>query len=645
VKTISTRSQVSISFFFLLTLLVARPMLGQNSGDPPGRVARLSFMEGAVSFEPSGENDWSQASLNYPLTTGDRLWTDKGARAELETGNIALRVSEQTDLSTTNLTDQLLQLGLAQGSLRISAYELRPGGQVEVDTPNAAVTVVQAGSYRIDTYPDQNRTLVTVNRGQVQVTGNGINETLNGGQAVMLTGTDSVQVSAVAVPGADGFDEWCAQRDQKYQRASSRQYVSPYIPGYYDLDQYGRWTTVAEYGPIWYPAGLAVGWAPYRFGRWAWVEPWGWTWVDSAPWGFAPFHYGRWVQVGPRWGWLPGPIGVAPIYGPAFVAFVGGPGFSVGFAVGGVAAWFPLGPGEAFYPWYHHSDGYLRQVNVTNVRNINVTNITNVTNINNIRYRYQTTAATAVSANTFRSSEPVARNMVKINPQQLQRAQVIPHPEINPTPRAIAAGGSATRPPVAAQRPHVVAHAPVGSRPGPTGTVAKTGPPVNTRPNETVHPNENVHPNATVPPNETVARTPPPNEHNVPQPLNRNNAEVPSVNQPTAGNVHTNPASVPHVPPPTGNATQNRGGPPANPPALVSRTPPPQEKLPYQQKAPAMEEHPGRPLEPQQKENLHAGQPAGPMMDKEFPPHAEPAARGAPQQHSQPAAHGEPSKH
>src|SRR5208337_4511812 len=219
-RTVSIRTQVLVPVFFFCAVLVALPLFGQNS-DPPGRVARLSYMEGSVSFEPSGENDWSQASLNYPLTTGDRLWTDKGARAELETGNIALRVSEQTDLSTTNLTDQLLQLGLAQGSLRISAYELRPGGQVEVDTPNAAVTVVQAGSYRIDTYPDQNRTLVTVNRGQVQVTGNGINETLNGGQAVMLTGTDSVQVSAVAVPGADGFDEWCAQRDQKYQRASS----------------------------------------------------------------------------------------------------------------------------------------------------------------------------------------------------------------------------------------------------------------------------------------------------------------------------------------------------------------------------------------------------------------------------------------
>ncbi len=622
-RTTSTRSQVLISFF-LFTLSIALPLVGQDSGDPPGRVARLSYMEGAVSFEPSGESDWSQASLNYPLTTGDRLWTDKGARAELETGNIALRMSEQTDLTTTNLTDQLLQLGLAQGSLRISAYDLRPGGQVEVDTPNAAVTLVQAGSYRVDTYPDQNRTLVTVNRGQVQITGNGINQTINGGQAVMLTGTDSVQASAVAVPSPDSFDEWCAQRDPRYQNARSRQYVSPYIPGYYDLDQYGSWDTVAEYGPIWYPTGLAVGWIPYRYGRWAWVEPWGWTWVDDTPWGFAPFHYGRWVQIGPRWGWLPGPIAVAPIYGPAFVAFVGGAGFSVGFGAGGVAAWFPLGPGEPFFPWYHYSNNYLRQVNVTNVRNINVTNITNITNVNNIHYRYQTVATTAVSANTFRSSEPVARNLVKVNPQQLQRAQVIPHPEINPTPRAIAAGRPATRPPVPAQRPQIVTHPPVAGHPGQPSTVARTGPPATTRPPETVRPNETVHPNQPVPPNQNMSRTVPPNERNVPQPPNRNNAEVPKA----------------YPPPPASNPPERRGGAPSSPPALVSRTPPPPERLPYQQKAPAMEEHPGRPLEPQQRENLRAGQPAGPMVDREVPQHAAP-----PPSHSQPAPRGEPSKH
>lgn len=591
-----------------------------DEGDPPNRVARLSYMDGAVSFEPSGQNDWSQATLNYPLTTGDRLWTDVNARAELETGNVAIRMSQQTDLTATNLTDQLMQFGLAEGTVRVRVFDLRQDHSLEIDTPNAAITILQAGSYRVDTYPNQNMTVVTVNTGEVQITGNNINQLVDGGQAVQLTGTNPVQLQWVAVLGPDSFDQWSNERDQKYQNAQARQYVSPEVPGYYDLDGYGSWANETEYGSVWYPASVPAGWAPYRFGRWVWVEPWGWTWVDDAPWGFAPFHYGRWAMFGPRWGWIPGPIAVAPIYGPAFVAFVGGAGFSVGFGAGGVAAWFPLGPGEPFYPWYHYSPGYLRQINVTNVRNINVTNITNVTNINNVHYRYQSVGTTAVNANTFRNAQPVMRNLVKVNPQQLAKAQVIPHPEINPTPKAIAAGTNATRPPVSAQRPMIVQHPPV--RTAEATPSPKT--PQLARPNETARPNEAARPEE--------ARTPPPvTTTPAPQPPHENPPPV-ATNRPAPESQARPPQSRPTSLPSTTR------------PPLVARTPPPQPNLTYEQKAPAMAEHPGRPLEPQQKSNIYAGKPAGPMRDQEFPPHAAPVRpQSAP--HSAPASHGSAPKH
>ncbi|MGC2108660.1 MAG: DUF6600 domain-containing protein [Candidatus Korobacteraceae bacterium] len=629
-----TRTKFYIAFFVAWFLLSAMPMFA-DEGDPPNPVARLSYMENAVSFEPAGENDWSQATLNYPLTTGDRLWTDTNARAELETGNVAIRMAPQTDLTTTNLSDQLIQLGLAQGTLRIRAFDLRPDHSIEVDTSNAALTIVQAGSYRIETYPDQNMTVVTVNNGALQATGNGLNQTVGSGQALQLTGSNPVQINWVAVNGADDFDQWSAQRDQKYANAQARQYVSPEVPGYYDLDGYGTWATEAQYGPVWYPSAVPVGWAPYRYGRWVWVEPWGWTWVDQAPWGFAPFHYGRWVQVGPRWGWLPGPVAVAPIYGPAFVAFVGGPQFSVAFGTGGVAAWFPLGPGEPFYPWYHYSPGYLRQVNVTNVRNINVTNITNVTNINNIHYRYQTVATTAVNAETFRNAQPVMRNLVRVDPQQIARARVIPHPQINPTPRAILAGSNTTRPPVPLQRPAVVQHPPVASvhAAAPPNTVHNV-PPSSVRP--VVPSAETAHPN--VPPRTTPSenRTPPDTARTAPEPPNRNVPES-----------HATPPPVNNRPvePPTQGY---RAAPPTSRPPLVANTPPPTPKLPYEQKAPAMEQHPGRPLEPQQRANISAGKPAGPMMDREVPPHAgpmPPASHSAPSSHSAPGSKESPPKH
>ncbi len=372
-----------------LCVMLAAPLFGEE-GDPPGRVARLSFTSGNVSFQASGEEQWNQATLNYPLTTGDRVYTDNDARAELETGNIAVRLSANTDLTTTNLNDQLVQLGLAQGTLRVRAYDIREGNSVEIDTPNATLTLLRAGSYRVETYPEDNTTLVTVNTGDLEVSGSGFSQTVHAGQAVKLSGDDQGQLDFVSMPGADDFDQWCGDRDRRFLSSQSREYVGPYVPGYADLDQYGGWEPAPEYGQVWFPRSVPVGWVPYRYGHWAWVEPWGWTWVEDEPWGFAPFHYGRWVAIGPRWGWIPGPVVIRPVYAPALVAFVGG-GFSVGV---GVQCWFPLGPRDPYFPWYHHSDGYLRQVNVTNVTVRNVTyvnNYINVRNAANVHYAYQRT--------------------------------------------------------------------------------------------------------------------------------------------------------------------------------------------------------------------------------------------------------------
>ncbi|HWT79238.1 MAG TPA: DUF6600 domain-containing protein, partial [Candidatus Methylomirabilis sp.] len=361
----------------LMPWLWVAALLAQEEGNPPGRAARISVIEGQVSFQPSGENDWSQATLNYTMTNGDRIYTYDGSRAEIEVGPWAVRLAQDTDLTMANLTDQFMQLGVGQGSVRVAVYQMPPGNTVEIATPNGALTTSGPGSYRVDVDPN-NGTRVIVNRGSLQVMGGGANQTIEAGQAAQLTGTGPIQVDLLALPSPDDFDRWCSQRDRRVESFRYRQYVNPYIPGVYDLDDYGAWSQVPEYGPVWYPSGVAVGWVPYRFGHWAWVRPWGWTWVGAEPWGFCPYHFGRWALIGARWGWVPGPVAVAPWYAPALVAFVGGGGFSlsIGFGSGGLAAWFPLGPSDPFIPWYHYQGNYLRQVNITNVRN--VTNITNI---------------------------------------------------------------------------------------------------------------------------------------------------------------------------------------------------------------------------------------------------------------------------
>ena len=70
-----------------------------DSLDPPGSIARLSLMEGAVSFAPGdagSDNAWRQAQLNRPLTAGDRLWTGGQSRSELHIGSTR-RTPERPD--------------------------------------------------------------------------------------------------------------------------------------------------------------------------------------------------------------------------------------------------------------------------------------------------------------------------------------------------------------------------------------------------------------------------------------------------------------------------------------------------------------------------------------------------------------------
>src|SRR5512141_3331381 len=99
---------------------------GWASADPPSRVARLGYMTGAVSFSPAGEDDWVQAGVNRPLTTGDRLWSDAGSRAEIQVGGAMIRMSAGTGVSILNLDDRITQLQLTQGALNVSVRRLEP---------------------------------------------------------------------------------------------------------------------------------------------------------------------------------------------------------------------------------------------------------------------------------------------------------------------------------------------------------------------------------------------------------------------------------------------------------------------------------------------------------------------------------------
>ena len=456
----------------LLAALMAMPRVAaaqdqQDQDDPPNRAARLGYMQGSVSFEPAGESDWVQAVSNRPMTTGDKLWADKDSRASIGLGSATFYLSSNTGVTFLNLDDNTVQLELSAGTVDVIVRELPQGNDFEIDTANQAFAILQPGRYRL--YSDENgdTTIVTVRDGQGQSTGNSQTYTINTGQQVTLSGTTQLNAEMTQIGPPDDFDNWAYGRDRRYEDSQSARYCSHDMVGYEDLDQYGDWQPYPEYGEVWYPH-VEAGWAPYREGHWAWIDPWGWTWVDSDPWGYAPFHYGRWANISGRWGWVPGPVAMAPVFAPALVVFVGGNGIAFGNNV----AWFPLGPREVYVPPYRVGPQYVNRINVTNTT-VNQTTITNVynttivrnnTTITNVHYvnRNVNGAVTAVPQRAFVSAQPVAHAAVRVNPRQFATTPVSARVAVAPTATAVLGArantaGHVTAPPRAVMTRPVVA--------------------------------------------------------------------------------------------------------------------------------------------------------------------------------------------
>lgn len=655
------RSSLIISFLVALFIFLPCTAYGQDV-DPPSRVARLNFVEGSVSFQPAGTSDWLAANPNRPLTTGDQIWTDQGSRGELHLGGAVLRLSSQTAISFLNLADQAVQIQVAQGSTSLNVLRLEQNESYEIDTPNLAVSILRPGEYRVDVSADGTSSSVSLTNGFAELTSGGQTYNARPGELYSFSGTDQVSYDEGPLPQQDEFDQWTVERDRREDRFRSTQYVSRDVIGYEDLDENGAWRDDADYGHVWFPNGVAADWAPYRYGHWGYVAPWGWTWVEDEPWGFAPFHYGRWAVVGGRWGWVPGPVAVAtaayvrPVYAPALVAFVGGGAIAASIELGGPAgvgvAWFPLGPRDVWVPPYHVSEVYMSNVNVTNSRVINRTEIVNVynttvvnrtTNVNVKRtYMYQNspTAVTAVSKTAFQNGAPVGKAAVRMNPQEIQHARVNQTAAIAPTPRAVAGPSAPAKP--SARPPATLANRPVVTKMAPSARAIPVGH-TNPAPKTVYRSMANAKPATAQPANRATAanRGAPPVRANQPSvrtnenPANKpgappNNAQPPArANEPAANK----PAPQPNrtQPPARENEPPARKTQPparANEPAANRTEPPPNRTQPppreHQPPARASEQPAERPAPNRAQPPAHENQ------QKQGPPEAEPAPRQHP---------------
>jgi hypothetical protein len=441
-RALSTRGAIMAAFLFIVAASGVAFLLTRGGADAHAdssvqpNAARIDQVDGSVAIaRTSAENeqpDWAEATVNTPVSIGDRIYAKNDSHASIAlTGHDFVRLNPEASLDVLALADRRTQLALRSGSAIFDVGELSSDGLYEVATPCGSVDFAQPGLYQVGL--DGDNAVISVLNGAARVVGGEGSADINRGQVFTLAcSTPSEALSSSIAPNLAGeiVDDYYRDRYGKvydgryrnydtyiadpyfydpYRTSLSYQYVTADIPGLYDLDYYGDWVNVGDYGYCWAPR-VSAGWAPYRSGYWDLDDLWGPTWVSSESWGWAPYHYGRWAFVSERWFWVP-EVRTRPAYSPAPVAF---------FSVGDQIAWVPLGPREVYVPRYYDRNfrpRYLASADVINMAtrqktfvNFNAPGALTVVGVNSLRGQ--------IGPGRFSAGDPnvVARSRALLDP-------------------------------------------------------------------------------------------------------------------------------------------------------------------------------------------------------------------------------------
>jgi len=333
---------------------------------------RMGYIEGDVQINTDDIREWMPASINMPLKSGDRIWVPDDGRAEMQSrSGTFIRLDKNTSADVLRVEEHSGQFNVSSGAVYINFNGT--DNLVQIDTPISSVRINKRSRVNIEV--DENGdTNIAVARGTVAVEDNvGVTDVKEGDVLVLKRNQEARLYN---LPAADDWDRWNANRDRMYSAESQSARYVPDDLRYYsrDLDDNGRWVEVRDYGWVWTPRTVvAVDWAPYRTGRWVWIDG-DYVWVSYESWGWAPYHYGRWAHS-PSVGWFWVPPRRGDVYwGPGYVGWVRTESY---------VSWVPLAPGDIYYGRGNYGHG---SVNITNVNiNINktVVNVYKNVNVNN----------------------------------------------------------------------------------------------------------------------------------------------------------------------------------------------------------------------------------------------------------------------
>lgn len=436
----------------------------------PVWVGRISAAAGTVALRPTGA-DWMTAEVNDPVAAGMSARTGKPGRAVMRIGAETIALADGAEIDLARLDTDGVQIALRQGRIGVRLSPLAAALGVEIATARGGLWLKTAGDYDIAAGDEHMPARIAAVHERAP-TGARSDTIAASGSTTEPDDSSSPDAAGLHIAAADDFVAWWQSLADDGADRQTAQYLSPAMTGSETLDDNGSWKTVDGYGAVWFPAAVPADWAPYRYGHWRWIAPWGWSWIDDMPWGFTPSHYGRWAYIAGadpgtgRWGWVPGDRVAEPVYAPALVAFLGTPGVGLSYpdASGPAVAWFPLAPGEVYWPSYTDDLAMIRRINDGSVADLAAIEL-GIDGAPPAAVRdgdYQNRRfASVVPRGAFVAGRPVATALVHLPRERLDDAPLLAgSPQIGPpAPRAVTVAASAAAQRLADAAGSRVAHA------------------------------------------------------------------------------------------------------------------------------------------------------------------------------------------